>query len=352
MLRLQGSSGPLFVVFSHVDVPSGSFAQSRVMRALGADALFVNPLRNDWYGGPVAGLSNSLADMATRFEQLSQAIGRPLCFVGHSMGAYAALVVAAHIDGSSYLATSPEPVIGMPGSRSRKHGLRRWHALTRSMRNPYIEKAKGAVLWGWQDPIDAYFLASDDARSGRYGDVFWVDHHHGITEYLNQKKGYLDILTGVRENQLDQNTSDLINPLATVGDRNLMDAFYQVHVQFEKSRSANASPDPGTVSAGLELRQWQNAGAQHLLSIIMKDCGRLDDAQEMALTSVQLSPYNHEYVANCGRLAIKRDDAATLRNLLADVENENISHKAYEKFLGEADAFLSGEPLQDNGLDT
>lgn len=346
MLRLfgdagLGNAGPLFVVFSHVDVPQGSFAQSKVMRALGADALFINPLKNDWYAGPIAGLSDTLEGLASALNQLSQSSGRQLCFVGHSMGAYAALTMASNIDGCTYLATSPEPVVGMRGSRSWKNGLRRWHAFTKSLRDPHIERAKGAVIWGWQDPMDAYFLASNKSFSGRYGDIFWVDHHHGITEYLNHEKAYLEILRDASGGRLSKQTSKLVNPHSTLTDRNLMQSFYRLHVRFENCRRANMRPDPKTISSAIALEQWQNAGAQHLLSIIFKDSGDLEKAQELALKAAHLSPSNHEYIANCGRLAMKRNDSATLIALLKGIAAKNISHKAYERFMAEVDLFLA-----------
>ncbi len=187
----------LWVVASHVNVPAGKFAQSHIFARMPGAKLFLNCAENAWYQNGPGGGMRGLRELVTAIGRFSEGF-ETTHFVGHSMGAYLALICAHEFDrGGHFIATSPEPVLCRRASRSRdNHVVPRfgWRDLIRRYRR-HPPRSPGVTIFGAYDPVDAGFLAEATAHPGFYGTLAAVPHHHGVTEYLTGRRRYLQLLT-------------------------------------------------------------------------------------------------------------------------------------------------------------
>ncbi|MFC6199707.1 hypothetical protein [Ponticaulis profundi] len=197
-LEEDQQSKDLWVIFSHVDVPVGKFAQTRVFERLDGNKLFLNCRHNAWYTNGIDGFSSDIGDTIYRLKELVQPYNT--CFVGHSMGAYLSLLCGNIIPNTRFIATSPELHLHLPGSRADRNGVNidsKWASVA-TLSEEFHNHPNGQIYMGTYDPIDAYFTSRKEMISNM-GDVYEVPHHHGVTEYFTSAGIYLDILIGKKE---------------------------------------------------------------------------------------------------------------------------------------------------------
>ncbi|MEM8842673.1 MAG: hypothetical protein AAGD47_12940, partial [Pseudomonadota bacterium] len=256
----------LWVVASHVNVPAGKFAQSHVFAHVPGAKLFLNCADNAWYQNGLGGQIRGVRELVTAIGQFSEGF-ETTHFVGHSMGAYLALICAHEFDrGGHLVATSPEPVLCRRASRSRdNHVAPRfgWRDLIRRYRRQPLRCA-GVTVFGAHDPVDAGFLAQAAAHPGFYGTLASVPHHHGVTEYLTGRRRYLQLLTAPGE-EIDRLTD---RGLATVPPGP------ETAARFARFNRTYIRMREGSWDAAARLASadtgWENAGWQALSATIFR----------------------------------------------------------------------------------
>lgn len=307
----DGGTGLLWVVASHVNIPPGKFAQSHVFERVPGAKLFLNCARNGWYQNGVGRRLATVRELVAAIGTFTEGFGQTN-FVGHSMGAYLTLILAHEFDrGGQFLATSPEPVLLGPASRSRdNHVAPRfgWRDLTRRYagRRP---KCPGVTLFGACDPVDAGVLAGAGATCGLYGEVYAAPHHHGVTEYLTRHRRYLDLL------------ADPVTGAASLGDSGIigrMDEFGSP-AQFARFNRTFRRFRAGQLAEAAKLLQqdpaWENAGWQALAAGIHRRRGSKAAAVEASRKAHRASPEMPLYIKEYALALIASGESAALRKL-------------------------------------
>lgn len=342
-LDIQPQSDDLWVFCSHVGIPQGKFAQTRVGRQFYGDKLYLNCPDNNWYQDGVPELCGRFEDIAGTVAEVARRRARKRVYVvGHSMGAYLAIFLGSQIEGARYFAISPEPDLLLKGSRSARHKIRPAPPLKEIIRREAAKHGRapgrnGLVLYGVFDPVDAYFLQHPDVLGGEYGlvrEVFW---HHGITEYFNGRDAYVGLLKEFAEagSLADVGKSDLSEPGA-YGAPEQYALFYDVlRAQLDRDlKKARALAD---AQAG-----WANPGWQYYRSRIYAAAGDPQRAYDAAALAYRDAPHVYEHAIQLGRTAIARDDIPALRRLLEAQPRDHYNHVNYERFHDEARQVLAG----------
>lgn len=319
-----------WVVFSHVNTPPHKFSQSRVVSMLGGASLFLNCTDNNWYKQGVPGAASSPAQLVDWLKACLE--GRPatdVTFVGHSMGAYAALAVMPEFPDAGFVVTSPELDLNRIGSRSQDNGVgttEAWSSLYD--RVPQVERSStGLVLFGAWDPIDAHFLGDKRTYDGRFGQVYVVAHHHGVTEYLTANRYYLPILLNRRAytdallkrgSLLELPNADgraayrdfaSLNNAVRTGNTHLMQSLVMLH------------PD------------WANPGWHALVSRALSKLGRPGPALASARRAAHLAPTVAEYPLQYAKMARDMSEAKSIADAEKIMVRMDNPHRAVQKYL-------------------
>lgn len=301
-------SADTWVVCSHVRVPKGSFAQSRVFGHLGGAKVFFNAPRNGWYGEGVPGVGDSLPAIVSWLRDVID--GRDntkLSFVGHSMGAHLAIALSTFFEGASFVITSPELLTGRPGARSVQNGVTNRHPygdLYRFMPHR-AASSRSLCVFGLYDRIDAYFLGRDQTYSPRFGKIYAAPHHHGVTEYLTANRYYLSLLS---------NRTAYADALVRQGGLHAAPPPEERRRlwHFAALGEAVATAD---VKRACKLQSgqgdWSNAGWNSERATVFHRMGEQAQAVEAARAAVEVAPSIPEYALQLARLASRagNDDA-------------------------------------------
>ncbi|MEO1291268.1 MAG: hypothetical protein AAFV62_00330 [Pseudomonadota bacterium] len=298
----DAGSDTLWVVFSHADKPEGVFVQTRVLRGTPGAKLFLNCADNGWFLDGVTGLTTSLAETIEWIRNAAEGRFTQLRFVGHSMGAYAALVAGATVEGSKVIATSPEWRLGVPKSRSarnghRPHSVRDWASL-------FHGQADGVVLFGAQDPVDAAFIAEAKAAEAETGlRVYEVASRHGTTEHLAAAGQYSRLLQGgVDAAEALVGEGHLYRPF-THGTAAQYRAFFAAF-QALKSKA----PAARLRAAITDFPGWTNPGWQHLRAQILSRLGDRPEALTAAEDAVSGAPDSEKFRETLTALIAAQDE--------------------------------------------
>ena len=323
--RLETSSSPfvrcvdggrdlLWIVASHVDLPRGKFGQSRVFARKPGSKVFLNCDGNSWYQQGVGpdlpsfdALLHALVEHAARFKQVR--------VVGHSMGAYLALVLQHEIDAQYCFVSSPEPILGIEASRSDLNRVRivpEWRDLYERYagRKPL---SPGVAFYGAYDPVDAYFLSQIERHFPLYCRLLVVPHHHGVTEYLAGHGRYGDLLEGengvraVYRNKLAFYPSDF-------GTKHAFKDYYELYRAF-RARDLDA------LKERLAKRpKWHNAGYLELRARALSSLGRYEEAVEVAETAIDWNLSYGEPIVTMARALRRSGNRKKALWLLAKLE--------------------------------
>ncbi len=115
---IPGTSATVDVVFTHANVPAGTFNLERTGARLNSKIL-LNMKANDCYQRGVPGVADSLKGVAVWLRERIAELGA--CYVrsiGISAGASAAIYFGHAIDADTVIAIAPELQLGQPGYRS------------------------------------------------------------------------------------------------------------------------------------------------------------------------------------------------------------------------------------------
>lgn len=333
----------LSVVCSHVNVPPGKFAQSRRLSRMRGAKLFLNVRGNDWYQRGVGGEFASIDALIGAVGRLSEGF-QHTHFIGHSMGAYLVLALAHSFDrAGQFLATSPEPVLGLPATRSRENKVTPmpgWSDLFERF-GRVAPKTPGVTLFGGYDAIDALFLAGLDEAKGFYGQIAAVPHHHGVTEFLTARRHYHPLLRAPKRGlELLRQKGFAVDP-AEIGSPAQFARFYEAYRQLRQVRiwrdTSLIDEDP----------DWANPGWQALRAEGLRRAGVLDRALEAAIRADQACPGMPGYIRERARALIALGDQVGAEALAREMAE--LGHTRLEPIQDELVASgliaKSGKPL-------
>lgn len=312
----RDDQAPLTVVFSHSDKPAGVFVQTRQVGALPGAKLYLNAPGNRWFLDGVPGFSRSLPET---IDRIAEAWRGPIRFVGHSMGAFAALVAARRL-GAPAIATGAELRLGLPTTRSGRFGVPQT-ALER-----FDAAAPGAaptLIFGAYDPIDALFLA-EAAEHGRLGAVFAAPSRHGVTERLVQLGVYRTLLREGASAAARLESDGVLRAPGGFGQPSRLRFFFQAYRAFKERDDLSTFVD--------RHPDWDNPGWQDLRA---KMLDRLDRAEalEAAQRAVAHAPETAEFQATLGRLALTAGAHRLVRQVRAAATPEMRAHPPLAAFL-------------------
>jgi pimeloyl-ACP methyl ester carboxylesterase len=330
MVRGSDASPATWIVFSHVRIPAGQFAQSRVFSHLRGASVFLNCEGNSWFHSGVPGAANSLESLSVWLNKImaNRDPGKTT-IVGHSMGAYAALAMTKFLPHARFVATSPELILGKPGSRSLENGVLPEGASGSlydfiPKRN---QRAGSMTLFGAWDPVDARFLARRETFDGRFGKIYPVAYHHGVTEYLTQHRYYLSLLTKGNRYAKALRDSGHFMPVPTAEDRKRYGSFARLSDAVENG-------DESTFVRFSRLHaDWDNPGWFLTASKGARVFGRKQQMMDSAAKAARLAPKVAEYPLHYGRMAADTQDAGALLEAMDMLKNLPVQHRAVDRFL-------------------
>ena len=311
----------LYVVFSHVNVPAGKFAQINAFSSVPNHRVFVNVGQNDWYLNGIPGLAKNIKQIVRFFQKLSHHF--EITFVGHSMGAYLSLVCGLTVENSRFLSTSPELHLGAQGSRSRDNGVSDSGPWTNIKRLTHLGHGRpnGHIIFGAYDPIDALFLSLAE-EFGSIGNILEAPYHHGVTEWLTGNRVYLDLVNSPDSipGLLEKN---LLLPIHTLGNPNQYSDYYQLFLIYQQAGQKSRCLDIVSQHA-----EWSNAGWQNLRARFLYNQKYLDEARFAALRAVEQGPRILEYRRTLAEIESALNNGAEINELarqlsLAEREHPN-----------------------------
>lgn len=316
----------LWVVFSHVDVPLGKFAQSNIFQKLEGHKLYLNCEGNSWY---TRGIGNLTSDIPTTVKALTElTAGLDVTFVGHSMGAYLSLLCGNYIAGSRFISTSPEPVLGLDESRSKKNGVtasENWADLL-SMDFSHNPHPNGLILFGAYDPIDAWFLAQSELDE-RFGTIREVAHHHGVTEYLTSHGIYADLLSTAPEMIKTWEEQEYLKPRFEMGSAEQYEHFYQTF------RLTQKRDWEGAFGLSAEFRDWMHAGYQELRAKILAKTSRNPDALAAAELAYQLQPDVMQFIETYALACLRSGETKRVCQILDSLTPRQRTHRIGQRLI-------------------
>ena len=114
-------SNKLLVVFSYYDQPLNVLSHYRFLANTKCKKLFFHSGKNDWFQNGIPGICDSFLELINLGHQINKYfLGHELLFLGHSMGAFAALGIGVKSNASRILASVPEYKLMQKGSRSSR----------------------------------------------------------------------------------------------------------------------------------------------------------------------------------------------------------------------------------------
>lgn len=117
----------LYIFFGGIAAGIGMppFEFQRASGILGQHRIFIRDLRQCWCQGGIPGVGRDIPSVVRYLEGLIEKIGATrVCFVGNSMGGFAALMFSALIGTSGAIAFAPQTFISPP--LRLRHGDWRW----------------------------------------------------------------------------------------------------------------------------------------------------------------------------------------------------------------------------------
>lgn len=321
-----------WVVFSHVRIPKGSFAQSRVFDMVKGAKVFLNTPRNDWYEQGVPGVGDNLLDIADWLAQtLSCRDMSQVTFVGHSMGGYAALYFSGLFPGSQFVVTSPELALGQSATRSRDNGVDERHPVADLYRVLPQENrsSHGITVFGAYDPIDAGFLSQERTHDGRFGTIYAAPHHHGVTEYLTQNRLYLSLLENRHAYADALVAKGRLQAGLDEGIRDRLWTFCELKREWESGQMDRAIKLAG------RYQTWDNPGWLSLVSTVARLTGDLATAVDRARRAARLEPQIAEYLLAYALCAKQAGDTQGLEEAESSMTRMAKPHRAIVRYLDE-----------------
>lgn len=276
----------LWIVFSHVDIPATKFSQTRVFANIAGDKVFLNCPDNSWYQAGVPGVADNIEELMVRLVDIAEGYDR-VNLVGHSMGGYMALALGAELSHANFLATSPEPLLCLPGSRSLKNNVTPapgWESLADRYFRRGPRKGSSLVIFGVADPMDACFMAREQVDHELYGTAKEVPFHHGVTEFLSSRKQYADLLSSVNAGTVADFAPTVLRPPFTYGSSQQYRLFYDCTNLYHRE------PESTQLSEHFDThRGWLNPGWQILRSKYYRRNRRHDEAIEASRLAYEVS---------------------------------------------------------------
>ena len=324
-------SNRIIVVFSHVDIPKGKFAQSRAVRDIPGSKLFLNCLDNQWYTNGIHEFSSDIPSTVSQVLKLIE--GYEAVFVGHSMGAYLSLICGNIHKQSKFVSTSPELFLGLEGSRSVRNNVPekpKWWNLD-ELRSRFHNKPDGVTLFGAYDPIDCYFLSEPERLEG-LGRVYEVPHHHGVTEYMTSYKMYDRFLSDVFAGKRDEGAllaREHFAPIGTHGTPEKYSHFYETFCVF-----MNARNDTSTLKEKASVfADWTNPGWQELRAKIFYTAGDFANALAAAQSAYAFQPDLMQFIETYGNVCLKMKEVSKLADLIDGLKPAQKNHRIGKKLV-------------------
>ncbi len=318
----------LWVVFSHVRIPEGKFAQSKVMNMLEGHKLYLNCAENQWYTKGIGSFSTSLPDTVHQILDVTQPF--KTTFVGHSMGAYLSLLIGKLSENSRYISTSPELYLGLAHSRSFENGVNGSGAMRNldDISSGFHKSNSGCVFFGAYDPIDCYFLAQD--MTNNIGSVFEVPHHHGVTEYFTGNKLYHEILTSNVDSDLWRSLEER-NHLFDRGHHGTQKQylhFYNTFRDYLDGAEASVLKERASTFA-----RWNNPGWQELRSKVWHQLNEPVLSFEAARKAYHYQPDLIQFIDVYGNACLRYGEKSKLCDVIDSMSEAQRQHTVGKRLI-------------------
>jgi len=314
MFEQNEKADTLWIIFSHVNIPEGKFAQSHVTEGFPVHRLFLNCPDNAWYQKGVPGIAGSMEALRDWVLAFVEELGvRKTVCIGHSMGGYMAVLFGTFLPNGTYLATTPEMNLGLPFSRSEQNGVKAakgWEEIDGQLANDDRDDVvtRGWVLYGAYDPVDAYFLSRHDDYEAFGARVLEVPHHHGVTEYLTRNRLYRGILADLSDSGFEELAErGVLSPPLSLGPRQRYRHFYDTFALWR----TGADKEALLKSIG-RFQKWRNPGWQYLRAQIFNKLEMFDDWLATAREAFELDEDVLEYAVEYANAMVRTGEMEDL----------------------------------------
>lgn len=346
----NSESDILWIISSHIDIPAKRFAQTRVFSHIDGDKLFLNCPQNQWYQQGIPGTGKNIEKTINTLKKWlkNQDYKRVIC-VGHSMGAYMALVLGKHLNADFVVSTSPELILGLEHSRSDINNViakRNWsNILDNRVTHSASKHLRQRLYFGAYDPIDAYFLSLPEIANQSNYEIYEVPHHHGVTEYFTSQAVYLDILQDFDGQKIAKLLeTGVISKPYSLGTRLQYRKFYEAFVRFNNRKTLRSDIT--------EESEWKNAGWQHLRAKILQRDKLHAEAHKTFLQAFLLAPKNSTFLISAIKSALRMQDTGSLRLFKQIIELNYPRHDWSKNILDQIEEAISSLKPQALSSDT
>ncbi|MEQ8692689.1 MAG: alpha/beta hydrolase-fold protein [Pseudomonadales bacterium] len=330
------TSSVLWFVISHVDIPPGKFAQSGVFKDIPGSKVYLNCPDNSWYQQGIPGQDDSVTSIIRTVEKfIADFSPDEVKFVGHSMGAYLALILGMHNPGSFVIATSPEFVLNLDGSRSLRNNVKpdpMWKSLIEA-RNADHNDIEGIVVLGVDDPVDAHFLASEEIYNSGFGSIVESPYHHGVTEFLTGLGVYRDLLTDPANAARKLRQMGVCDAPFTNGTSHQYEHFYQTSLML-RDRSTSTLEIVNRIN---KFPDWEHAGWQELRSRFFRASKDHQAAYSAAELAYSIRPHLPQIAVEYGRACLAAGKYIEANHLIDSLRLINPKHPLHQQLFNLAD---------------
>ena len=208
-----GDHTTLMVVFNYFDQPLSVRSHYNAISKLPCNRLFLNSGKNDWFQTGIPGISDSFEETISFCKKIKSDFKEErIVYVGHSMGAFAALGCGIAAGADRILASAPETELVLSGSISSEY-LAGKHIPYPSVEK-HLEANKKTKIWviyGERDPFDrAVGLAM---RKHKLVSPIPLKCGHTTFPYLQQNNILTDVLRAFLE---DDDVADIVKKLRSL----------------------------------------------------------------------------------------------------------------------------------------
>lgn len=117
-----GDHNNLIVLFNYFDQPISVHSHHNFLTEIECNRLFLHSGANDWFQYGIPGIASSFEDLIAFSKSINKYfIERHVQYIGHSMGAFAALACGIASGADRILVSVPEIELCLTGSRSERY---------------------------------------------------------------------------------------------------------------------------------------------------------------------------------------------------------------------------------------
>lgn len=117
----SGDHDTLIVIFNYFNQPISARSHYKFLNGIDCNKLFLHSGANDWFQCGIPGIASSFEELIGFSKSINNCFSeRKILYIGHSMGAFAALACGIASGADRILVSVPEIELCLPGSMSEK----------------------------------------------------------------------------------------------------------------------------------------------------------------------------------------------------------------------------------------